>query len=396
MGLLDDVWGSLKQEWDRNPYPGLLSDDMAKMYKQQQLQQILAKAGDFLTRRAQGDRSATLGGQGGQGGGQGGLPGMMKMQQYQQGQQAEQVSQQKDARWAEQFGGTDPTSGITWDQGRPGAAPPGVSPRQSQALGLLGREKGEGLLAAQAFRKPDTLSSEAEAQKIRMAQASRAPEKSPVPKGLGPGEAYNALLEEKAYQDAGETVPAGVAQRARVARHVLQTKQYRTTPAGDVVSSVPGVPTGFGAPSQAAPGQAAPRPGPVAPTVARGLTTEISAKPKVDVSLPVSTIRKISELLNDPGGETITGVVGTAKRLGGGLARQAGIPVSERAERLQRLLETLQGQMGPIILNEKRLSETERARLERIVGNVSPTMDEHALRSALADLVDFIVSVEER
>jgi hypothetical protein len=126
------------------------------------------------------------------------------------------------------------------------------------------------------------------------------------------------------------------------------------------------------------------------------LRTEIEAKPKVDVNLPISTIRKISELLNDPGGETITGVVGTAKRFGGGLARQAGIPVSDRAERLQRLLETLQGQMGPIILNEKRLSETERARLERIVGNVSPTMDEQALRTALADLVDFIVSVEAR
>ena len=392
MGLLDDVWGSLKQEWDRNPYPGLLSDDMAKMYKRQQLQQILAKAGDFLTRRAQGDRSATLGGQGGQGG----LLNMVKMGQYQQGQQDRQAGQQKDARWAERWGGYDPTSQINWDTRRGGGAAPGFSLEQTQALGLLGRERGEGLLAAQAFKGPDTLSPEAESQKIRMAQESRAPEKPPVPKGLGPGEAYNALLEEKAYQDAGETVPTGVAQRARVARHVLQTKQYRTTPAGDVVSSVPGVPPGFGAPSQAAPSQAVPQPGPVAPTVARGLTTEISAKPKVDVSLPVSTIRKISELLNDPGGETITGVVGTAKRLGGGLARQAGIPISERAERLQRLLETLQGQMGPIILNEKRLSETERARLERIVGNVSPTMDEQALRSALADLVDFIVSVEER
>ncbi len=208
------------------------------------------------------------------------------------------------------------------------------------------------------------------------------------------GQAYNALLEYKAYVDAEQTPPPGLVNRARVAQHTLNKRRFFRDPEGNLLSYTPGIPEGFPTPGQR-PGKKAQEGEKSAPPSTGGLRTEIEAKPKVDVSLPVSTIRKISELLN-AGGETITGVVGTAKRLGGGLARQAGIPVSERAERLQRLLETLQGQMGPIILNEKRLSETERERLERIVGKVSPTMDEQALRSALADLVDFIVSVEAR
>ena len=220
---------------------------------------------------------------------------------------------------------------------------------------------------------------------------------SKEPKGLGIGESYNSLLEEKAYLDAGQQVPPDVANRAAAARHVLTTKRYTQTPEG-TQSYTPGIPPGFGGQAGAltSPGPTgAPEPE-AEPASDRSLQMEVEKESKVDVGLPVSTIRKISELLNDPSGENITGVVGTAKRFGGGLARQAGIPVSERAERLQRLLETLQGQMGPIILNEKRLSETERARLERIVGNVSPTMDEQALRSALADLVDFIASVGKR
>lgn len=226
------------------------------------------------------------------------------------------------------------------------------------------------------------------------AQVARLDEAKPgdkAPKGLSVGEAYNSLLEYQAYEDAGETPPRKVANRARAATHVLQTKRYRTTPAGDVVSYTPGVPPGFSILGQER--------GPAVVSgaeaqVAGGLKTEIEAAPKVDVNKPLSTMQKIAGILNDPSGETVTGIAGTAKRLAGGLARQAGIPVSEQSARLQRLLETLQGQMGPIILNEKRLSETERARLERIVGSVSPTMDEQALRSALADLYDFIAGLE--
>jgi hypothetical protein len=232
------------------------------------------------------------------------------------------------------------------------------------------------------------------AQAGKLAAAKREPG-GDDPFGTGmEGQAYNALLEYKAYVDAKQTPPPSLVNRARVAQHTLNKRRFFRDPEGNLLSYTPGIPEGFPTPGQRS-GKKAQEGQESVLSPTGGLRTEIEAKPKVDVNLPVSTIRKISELLN-AGGETITGVVGTAKRLGGGLARQAGIPVSDRAERLQRLLETLQGQMGPIILNEKRLSETERERLERIVGNVSPTMDEQALRTALADLVDFIVSVEAR
>jgi hypothetical protein len=167
-GLLD-LLSQIMPGPSKNPYGGLLSDDQYQQYRQQQLRQGIGRMGDFFMRASMGDSS---GGRGG--GGQGGLLDMMRMQQYQQAQQGQQREEQKDARWAEQFGGYDPTSGIDWKAGRPGSAP-GLTSNQRQQLGLLGRERGEGLLAAQAFQKPDTLSPEAEAQKIRMAQAGRAP-----------------------------------------------------------------------------------------------------------------------------------------------------------------------------------------------------------------------------
>ena len=212
-----------------------------------------------------------------------------------------------------------------------------------------------------------------------------------APKGLSTGEAYNALLEYKSYVDAGESPPAGVTSRASAAAHVLETKQYRRDAQDRLVSFTPGIPEGFAVPgrrktSAEAGGGAKPR----------GLTVE---QGKVDVNKPLSTMQEIVALLNDPANQggfgEVTGVVGTAKRLGGGLARQAGIPVSEAASNLHRLLLTLQGQMGPIILNEKRLSGPERKRLEDIVGSVTPTMDIVEMRAALASLYDFIEKYSE-
>jgi hypothetical protein len=47
-----------------------------------------------------------------------------------------------------------------------------------------------------------------------------------------------------------------------------------------------------------------------------------------------------------------------------------------------------------MILNEKRLSETERERLKKIVGEVSAMTDEVDLRESLKSLVQFLLSVE--
>ena len=91
-------------------------------------------------------------------------------------------------------------------------------------------------------------------------------------------------------------------------------------------------------------------------------------------------------------GETVTGVVGMGKRLVGGIARQAfgQGAISPASENLQRKLLTLQGQVGPILLNEKRLSETERERLRKIVGEVDAWTDETSLRESLKDLIRFL------
>ena len=115
-----------------------------------------------------------------------------------------------------------------------------------------------------------------------------------------------------------------------VARHVLNTKKYTRDDAGNIMSYVPGVPEGMGvAPQQPAPapGQGfqapmAAEPLAAAPTSPRGLSLEKKATP-VDISPATNTIMGISELINDAAqaGETITGAAGTAKRLGGGVAR---------------------------------------------------------------------------
>ena len=188
-----------------------------------------------------------------------------------------------------------------------------------------------------------------------------------------------------------------------VARHVLNTKKYTRDDAGNIMSYVPGVPEGMGvAPQQPAPapGQGfqapmAAEPLAAAPTSPRGLSLEKKATP-VDISPATNTIMGISELINDAAqaGETITGAAGTAKRLGGGVARQLRFPVSGRSEALHRKLTTLKGIVGPLILQEKRLSETERKRLDDIVGNVDAFTDDQALRESLQEVVRFLMSIE--
>jgi len=50
-------------------------------------------------------------------------------------------------------------------------------------------------------------------------------------------------------------------------------------------------------------------------------------------------------------------------------------------------LKKLQATLGPVILQEKRLSDTERERLMDIVGGLNSKTDEPVLRETLIDLV---------
>ncbi len=110
----------------------------------------------------------------------------------------------------------------------------------------------------------------------------------------------------------------------------------------------------------------------------------------------LGVINDIAGMLNQAAeeGDIVTGVVGTAKRFGGGLARQAGVPVSPRAEGLSRSLERLQAIAGPTLLADSRLSDNERRRVEAIVGNIDPFTDDIALRQSLAELAAIVQSLD--
>ena len=227
--------------------------------------------------------------------------------------------------------------------------------------------------------------------KIKLAKPET--EKSEFGQGME-GQAYDALMEYNAYLRNNEEPPKDVVAKARIAGHVLSRKRFFRDPEGNLMSYTPGVPEGFQVPD----GASAPSPAPAEPgaEAAAAPPHEIKEEiPKEAAARPESamnTLGEISTLLTEAKkeGETVTGVQGWLKKKGGGFARQAGIPVSSRSERLSRLLETLQAQVGPLILNEKRLSETERARLSRIVGDVNPSMDDVALRESLLDILNFI------
>ncbi len=206
------------------------------------------------------------------------------------------------------------------------------------------------------------------------------------------GNAYNAVLEEQAYLDAGEEVPKKVSRRAQAARHVLNTKRTTLTPTG-LQSHIPGVPKFDDAP---------PDPGGVqeAPGGGGDLTMEVPKVSKKDTKLPLATLGKIIGLLDSEPEEfwaKNTGTVGTAKRLGGGFAREFGVSVSPKANKLHRQFEILKGQMVEILLNEEgRISDQDRERLDRIVGGVEPGTDITELWEGIADMVDFIGDVESR
>ncbi len=224
-------------------------------------------------------------------------------------------------------------------------------------------------------------------------------------KGLNLGQAYNAILELQAYEDAGEKAPIAVRRRATAATHLLKTPRLVVTPTGSQWMT-PGVPTFSDVPpgaqtSQKAQSEAAPASAATAPP-AEDQPSLTMAVPKVkrDTKLPLATIGTIVDLLEsestDFWGQN-TGAVGTAKRLGGGIARQLGGDVSEKASKLHRHFEILKGQMVSILLNEEnKISDQDRARLDSIVGGVTPWNDITELWSGIADMVNFIAEVEER
>lgn len=95
-------------------------------------------------------------------------------------------------------------------------------------------------------------------------------------------------------------------------------------------------------------------------------------------------------------GEIITGWRGALKAATGSVARDFGVPVSPLAEQLDARLETLAASLGPDLLNEKKITDQERKRLTKIVGDVSATTDELSLLNKLQDMDQFLTFIENK
>lgn len=201
---------------------------------------------------------------------------------------------------------------------------------------------------------------------------------------LSVGESYNTLLELKSYLDAKQDPPQELVNRATAAAHILKTKRFIQTPEG-TQSYVPGIPSGFPDPS------AQPTP-PSSAGAKPTLTMEVPKVTQDRVTTAIKKVEEIADILNEArtAKENITGIEGWVKKEFGGYARQAGVPISPLASRLARNIELLKALAAPGILQESRLSNEERSRLDRIIGEVHPAMDELELRQALADVADLL------
>ena len=190
------------------------------------------------------------------------------------------------------------------------------------------------------------------------------------------GLAFDSLLNIKNMKDAGQEPSQEQMNQAIAAEHILNKPRIITAPNGDKAIFTPGVPAGFSVSGE-------------------------STESKLETLVPdeelgkkrsegFSIIGNVVDLLEEAkkANEQITGIIGTAKARGGAsIARQFGANVSTRAEELDRNLKKLQATLGPVILQEKRLSDTERERLMDIVGGLNSKTDEPVLRETLIDLV---------
>jgi hypothetical protein len=107
-------------------------------------------------------------------------------------------------------------------------------------------------------------------------------------------------------------------------------------------------------------------------------------------------IESIVSLLNQAKaeGENVTGIVGSAKANFGGYARQAGIPVSDKSEELSKKFKWLQTQLTEPLLNEKKVTDAERAKVEQLVGGVTSAQDEVSMRNSLKELAQYLLYID--
>lgn len=208
------------------------------------------------------------------------------------------------------------------------------------------------------------------------------------------GLALNTLLQYKQALTAGQITP-DLEDKARVAAHILQQQKFLRTPEGDILSSTPGIPAGFPVPGASKNPDAAANP--TAEILGTGPTLSKAQLPASDnkqVGMAIQAIDDAAGILDQASksGETITGAVGQAKALGGGVARQLGFPVSDLARQLRTKVEEVKALAAKAVLGEsgRSLSDADRKRLDTLMGTIDYTMDDTALRGSLAEVLKLL------
>lgn len=109
------------------------------------------------------------------------------------------------------------------------------------------------------------------------------------------------------------------------------------------------------------------------------------------------TVNSIREIITEGDSfGSIAGPGGLLKRKLGGLARMAGIPVSTKSEALEAMLQVLQAKIGPELLEDTRLSNQERARIESIVGSLDGFTDEVSINGKMDQIENVLLDSRKR
>lgn len=111
---------------------------------------------------------------------------------------------------------------------------------------------------------------------------------------------------------------------------------------------------------------------------------------------PTSLIDEALESLLNPGsggllsilpGDNVSGIEGSLKASSlGSMLKQLGIPIDDEAAALKATMGIIQAQLTEPILNERKVTDTERKRIDQIVGTVSAGVDNQRARRLLTEL----------
>mgnify|MGYP001604438371 FL=1 len=228
-------------------------------------------------------------------------------------------------------------------------------------------------------------------------------------------EGYNTryLYEEFKYKQRGATPPPDVVAMANAARHYFSKPRIVSGPNNEQQIFQPGAPTfGDEATNPSAPSgkplevvvdsgkpQSAATNEPMYPlstNIPGGAKLTTIEKPSEDTRVrakqALAAIDGIVGVMNDAASRsaTITGPVGQAKAKFGAVVRMAGYPVESDSKLLSAKLTELKGLIGPIILNENKITDTERAALTEITGAVRWDIDDQDLTIMLLNVVDIL------